>query len=373
MTALFTPCKPDDHTPGSKRTAVRADGCAQRRLYGGPRRPPGRVAARALRLATLAALALVVPLAAAADTSLRELARSHFGRPGSPALVTAPGDGALERLGRALFFDTRLGSDGRTGCVSCHLPGRHGTDGLARSPDARGRLTDRNSPTVFDAIALPALRWRGDRRDAAHQAEDSIRGSMGYDTPADFEARLVALGYGPAFAAAFPADLAATRPANFGRALQAYELTLATPSAFGRWLAGDDGALSARQRRGLRAFVDRGCAVCHDGPQLGGRQFRRFGLIGDYWLATGSATRDAGRYALTGDEADRNVFRVPILRHVARTAPYFHDGSVADLRGAVSIMARLQLGIDLPADELDAIVDFLGALDGPVPPQFSPP
>jgi cytochrome c peroxidase len=376
MPRPFTLRAPDDHGPA--KAAAAAARCA--RAACDARARPGSAAAGALRHAVpaairaLAAFALSVPLVAVAgEPTLRELARARFGSPTSLPAPAAPADGAPERLGRALFFDTRLGSDGRTGCVSCHLPGQHGADGVARSRDARGRLTDRNSPTVFDAAALPALRWRGDRRDAAHQAEDSIVGSMGHDSTAAFEARLLALGYGPAFAAAFPAASATPRAADFGRALQAYQRTLATSSAFGRWLAGEDGALAARQQRGLAAFLGRGCAGCHDGPQLGGRQFRKFGLTRDYWLATGSTSRDPGRYALTRDEADRNVFRVPMLRHVARTAPYFHDGSVPSLREAVRIMGTLQLDLALPGDELDAIVDFLGALDGPVPQHFSPP
>lgn len=135
-----------------------------------------------------------------------------------------------------------------------------------------------------------------------------------------------------------------------GRALEAYQASLATPSAFDRFLAGKDDALNATQRAGLRAFIDVGCAGCHNGALLGGTSFQRFGLTQDYWAVTNSANRDPGRMAITKKEEDRNVFRVPMLRNVAKTAPYFHDGSVARLDDAVRMMAALQLGRALEED-----------------------
>lgn len=226
-----------------------------------------------------AALLLPSGAASAAGDPLRAEARALFG--GARQFPAA--DGPVERLGRALFFDTRLGKDGQTGCVSCHLPQHWGTDGRARSPDARGRLTERNSPTVFDVAALPALRWRADRRSAAHQAEDSIKGSMGYEASSDIVLVLHRLGYADAFARAYPGAADAVTVANFAAALEAYQRTLVTRAPFDRFLAGDPAALAPRQRVGLRSFIARGCAACHAGATLGGTLTRRFGLVRDYW------------------------------------------------------------------------------------------
>src|SRR5690606_30995165 len=118
----------------------------------------------------------------------------------------------------------------------------------------------------------------------------------------------------------------------------------------------DDAALTSHQKAGLRAFIDTGCAGCHSGALLGGTTYRKFGLVRDYWLATRSKNPDTGRFAVTKDEADKYVFRVPSLRNVAKTAPYFHDGSVKALREAVQIMASVQLGRELDPDDADAIV-----------------
>lgn len=176
-----------------------------------------------------------------------------------------------------------------------------------------------------------------------------------------------------AFRAAYPDDPEPLSARNYGRALQAYQASLITPAAFDRFLAGDDSALNQAQRTGLRAFIDVGCAGCHNGPLLGGTSFQRFGLTRDYWTLTGSASPDPGRYAMTKKEADRNVFRVAMLRNVAKTAPYFHDGSVARLDEAVRVMAALQLGRALDERTVGALVAFLETLTGEIPPNYAPP
>ena len=161
--------------------------------------------------------------------------------------------------------------------------------------------------------------------------------------------------------------------ATTGARSQAYQATLTTPAAFDRYLAGDDSALSARQQNGLRAFISTGCAGCHNGPHLGGMAFHRFGLVKNYWLETGSDKLDVGRFAVTKKEEDRYVFRVPMLRNVAKTAPYFHDGSVDRLDRAVRIMASVQLGRTLDDTTVTDIVAFLESLTGEVPPHYAPP
>jgi cytochrome c peroxidase len=307
--------------------------------------------------------------ATVADEALRAEARALFGTLDPPAA----GDAAQVALGRRLFFDTAISADGRTGCVSCHLPDQWGADGRPRSPDARGRLTSRNAQTIFNAVGQPALRWVGDRDTAAAQAEGSLKGSLGFSTAADALPLLRQRGYEAAFRAAFPGEAEPLSTASYGRALEAFQATLVTPGRFDTWLRGDDTALGPQERQGLRAFIDTGCAGCHRGPRLGGAAFAKFGVVKDYWTETGSPERDPGREAVTGDPADRHVFRVQMLRNVARTAPYFHDGSVTDLREAVRVMAAVQLGRVLTPAETAAIAAFLASLTGDVPAGFSAP
>jgi cytochrome c peroxidase len=161
--------------------------------------------------------------------------------------------------------------------------------------------------------------------------------------------------------------------ANYGRALQAYQATLVTPAPFDEFLSGRNDALDARQKRGLKTFVESGCAGCHSGPLLGGTMLQRFGVVRDYWLETGSKTVDMGRAASTKKDEDRYVFRVPMLRNIARTAPYFHDGSVDTLDAAVRVMASVQLNKKLDDAAVADIVAFLESLTGEVPETYAPP
>jgi len=227
--------------------------------------------------------------------------------------------------------------------------------------------TSRNSQTVLNAMLQPALRWIGDRKSGAHQAEKSITGSMGFGSADAVVPKLKELGYETAFKTAFPQDAEPVSPANYARALQAYQTTLVTPAPFDRYLAGEDDALSAAQKTGLKVFLSNGCADCHRGALLGGNTLRKFGVMKDYWTATKSEKQDAGLFDATKKEADRYKFRVSMLRNIAKTAPYFHDGSVADLKEAVQVMADVQLGQRFHEADAAAIVSFLDALTGELP------
>ncbi|MEX1223348.1 MAG: cytochrome c peroxidase, partial [Pirellulales bacterium] len=276
-------------------------------------------------------------------------------------------------LGRALFWDERLSIDGKTACASCHSAEDWGADSRRFSLDARGKHTARNSQTVFNAVLQPQLRWTGDRTSGAHQAERSLAGSMGFASPEAVVPVLKETGYEAAFQAAFPDDAAPISPSNYAAAIQAYEETLITPSALDLFLAGEGDALDAHQKTGLDLFVNVGCADCHSGALLGGDSLRTFGVAKEYWTATLSEKRDAGLYETTQRAADRYKFRVPMLRNIAKTAPYFHDGSVADLIEAVQVMADVQLGDRLLDSEAAAIAAFLEALTGEVPSNYGPP
>jgi cytochrome c peroxidase len=304
-----------------------------------------------------------------ADEALRREASALFGQVKASTEAPSP----EVELGRALFWDTRLSADGKTACASCHPARDWGADRRRFSPDARGALTSRHSPTIFNSVSQPMLRWLGDRKNAADQAESSITGSMGFASKEAGVAKLAELEYMPKFRAAFPQDAQPLSSANYARALASYEATLTTPAPFDRFLAGDDSALTERQKAGLKTFVSTGCAGCHNGVNLGGTTLQKFGLTKDYWLETGSEKPDPGRFAVTKKEEDRYVFRVPMLRNVAKTAPYFHDGSVERLDRAVRVMASVQLGRTLDDAAVASIVSFLESLTGDVPSNYAPP
>jgi len=308
---------------------------------------------------------------ASSQGALRETARALFGALEAAPTAAADAPGAV--LGRHLFWDARLSIDGQTACASCHTSEAWSSDARRYSTDARGRLAGRNSQPVFNAMEQPSIRWLGDRRDGAHQAERSIVGSMGFAEADSVVPVLLRHGYENLFRAAFPDDPAPVSPTNYGRALEAYQRTLVTPAPFDAYLSGAPGALSPAQEEGLALFVSAGCAACHEGPLLGGRSFTRFGVVRPYWEATLSEAVDEGRFAVTGEEGDRYVFRTPMLRNVARTAPYFHDGSAATLADAVRVMAEVQLGRTLDNADVESLVAFLESLTGEIPAHYAPP
>ena len=322
---------------------------------------------------TLALLAAALPAVvhAGEDAELRKFADEMFGRLSAPAAARLSGPEV--ELGRALFWDTRASLDGKTACASCHPAEDFGADRRRLSVDARADLTSRNSPTIFNTMTLSGLRWLSDRKSGAEQAEGSLTGSMGFKTKDDGIAKLAELKYEAAFKAAYPGEANPLNAKNYGRALQAYQSTLVTPSAFDRFLAGEDRAMTERQKAGLRAFIDTGCSACHDGPLVGGVQLRKFGRNRDYWTETGSPKPDVGRFAMTKKDEDKYVFRVAPLRNVARTAPYFHDGSVDTLDRAVRIMGLVQLGKTLDDNTVGLITAFLESLTGEVPANYSAP
>jgi cytochrome c peroxidase len=222
-------------------------------------------------------------------------------------------------------------------------------------------------------MGQPSLRWLGDRKTGADQAEGSMTGSMGFASKQVAVDKLNELHYSGAFRAAFPGEADPVSARNYGRALHAYQATLVTPAPFDRFLAGDDAAMTDRQKDGLRTFMATGCAGCHNGALLGGTATMKFGVVKDYWLETGSRNVDVGRYAITRNEEDKYVFRVPMLRNIAKTGSYFHDGSVQTLDRAVQVMGAVQLGRTLDSATVASIVAFLESLTGDVPAHYAPP
>lgn len=311
----------------------------------------------------------------AAISALRARAALSFA-PLEPAAIPEDASTRLRfDLGRQLFFERRVSADGEVACGSCHLAEFGGADGLAKAVGVSGRKNARNAPTVFNVKLQSSQHWHADRASLVEQASRSPLGMSSFGNKDEAEAlgRLRDAGYQAAFDQAFAGTAPTLSLANFGAAIAVFEETLSTPGRFDAFLNGDDAALDNRELAGLELFLDSGCAGCHSGAGLGGNQLAKFGLFEPYEQATGSQPVDQGRFEVTQVEADRFVFKVPMLRNVRETGPYFHDGNVIGLEQAVSIMIEAQLGKQLRDYEVRNIVAFLGALSGPAPDWFSAP
>jgi cytochrome c peroxidase len=275
-------------------------------------------------------------------------------------------------LGRMLYYDTRLSLDSTVSCNTCHLLGGvYGVDRRPVSLGVRGQPGPRNAPTVLNAAGHLAQFWDGRAPTVEEQAKMPIVNPVEMAMP-DGDAvaqRLRAVAqYRAAFAAAFPGEAEPVTYDNIGAAIGAFERGLVTPSRWDAFQAGDTTALTADERRGLNAFAALGCPACHRGTYVGGEMYQKVGLV-EPWPEQG----DLGRYAVTHRRADRFVFKVPSLRNVEQTAPYFHDGQVATLEEAVSRMARYQLGRNLDDAEVAAVVAWLKSLTGTVPEDYVRP
>jgi cytochrome c peroxidase len=324
------------------------------------------------------AVAVAAPLVAKSalardDADLLKEAQSLFQPlPKDIATTEFPVTPERVRLGRKLFFDPRIAVDGTVSCSRCHLPALYATDGLPKSVGVHGQLVPRNAPTVLNAGLYFKQHWDGRFANVEEQAKVALLGPAfgSPDYPAAM-ARVKAIpGYTAMFQQAFPGSADPVTEDNWGKAIGAYERTLVSPSRFDDYLGGKSDALSVAEREGLRTFIDTGCVECHKGPALGGLGFRKFGVVSEYWKATGSQDVDKGRFGVTNDPADLYKFKVAGLRSVAMTPPYFHDGSVDALPRAVRIMAKVQLGTDLADPEVDKIVTFLRSLTGTLPEEF---
>jgi cytochrome c peroxidase len=292
-------------------------------------------------------------------------AQQRLSREPIQPLPEPPREGALERLGRKLFHDKRLSSDGSVACSTCHDLERGGDDGRRTSVGVQGREGLVNAPTVYNASLNFAQFWDG----RATTLEDQAKGPL--TNPLEMNSKLPdvvnKLAADPEYAASFrEAFTDGITEENVTRAIAAFERTLlSTQSPFDRYLQGDAGALGTAELTGYELFKSVGCIACHQGRNVGGNMYQRFGVLNDYFKDKGKLTEaDYGRFNVTKNEADRFVFRVPSLRNVEHTAPYFHDGSADTLERAVQVMAKYQLGRELGGSEVSSIVAFLRSLSG---------
>lgn len=273
-------------------------------------------------------------------------------------------------LGKALYFDTVLSKNNTQSCNTCHNLNTYGVDNLPVSPgDKKGIFGGRNSPSVLNAALHIAQFWDGREPDVEAQAGGPVLNpvEMGMSSEKEVVERLAKVEkYQKLFASAFPKETNPINYDNMKKAIGAFERKLITPSKFDDYLAGDDNAMNILEKEGLTLFIEKGCIACHSGNVLGGNSYQKFGIYTDYWKVTNSKKIDKGRFDVTKNEADMYVFKSPSLRNIAKTYPYFHDGSVTDLKEAVKIMGKTQLNIDFSDNEVKALVAYLNTLTGEV-------
>ncbi len=319
---------------------------------------------RVLKTAILSVIAVSVS-AMAYDSDLLNKAKNYF-KP-LPKEIPAPKDNPTTpekvELGKKLYYDPRLSLSGVISCNTCHNLATFGVDGVEASLGHQFKTGGRNSPTVLNAGFHIAQFWDGRAKTLEEQAKGPILAhvEMAMPNPEFVVLKLKTIpGYVKEFKEVFGGNDPITYD-NIAKAIAAFERTLVTPSRFDKFLKGDTNALTKKEKEGLRLFIDKGCASCHNGVAVGGEMFAKFGIVKPY------PTPDMGKYKVTKKEEDKYVFKVPSLRNIAMTYPYFHDGSVWDLKEAVRIMGETQLGIKLSHDEIDKIVAFLKSLTGEVP------
>ncbi len=299
----------------------------------------------------------------------------HYATPGNPpevmrhTLQPLPGehgqDMAKAELGDKLFHDVRLSRDNTLSCATCHDFAKGGTDQLRVSIGIDNQRVPVNSPTVFNSGFNIKQFWDGRAADLEEQATGPLTDPAELDSNWDQVAEKLEEDeeFTEAFYAVYPEGYT---QANFENAIATFERTLITPAPFDDFLKGDEEALTEEQRHGYQLFKDYSCATCHPGVILGGQSFERMGLFADYFADRGDEITEAdyGRYNVTGDEYDRHRFKVPTLRNVALNFPYMHDGTVETLEEAVDVMAEYQVGMDMPEEDRDAIVEFMHSLTG---------
>ena len=319
---------------------------------------------RSVIVATVVLLA--APLAWAKSDDLRSQAAALFGTlpEEAPAPDYNPTTPEKVELGKKLFFEPRLSMTQTISCNSCHNLSMTGADNVPFSIGHEGARGGRNSPTVLNAAIHTAQFWDGRAETLEEQAAGPITNPVEMAMPADDHGQFVVdtISSIPGYQKEFREVFGRRNPVsmeNITHAIAAFERTLMTPGRFDRWLEGDDKALNRQEKRGLKTFIDVGCAGCHTGPALGGNAFFKMGLVEEY-----PNQDDLGRYEVTGEEHDKMVFKVPSLRNVATTEPYFHDSSVWTLEEAVVAMGKYQLGREFSKKELNDMVAFLKALDG---------
>jgi cytochrome c peroxidase len=288
-----------------------------------------------------------------------------------PEVMTSESNPITEEkvsLGRMLYYETRLSKAQELSCNSCHILTSYGVDGKPTSDGHKGQKGDRNSPTVYNAAGQFAQFWDGRAADVEAQAKGPVLNPVEMAMPAEKQVVAVLKSmreYADGFKKAFPQDKDPVNYDNMAKAIGAFERKLVTPSRWDKLLHGDQAALTNTEKAGFNDFMEAGCETCHSGTYLGGNQYQRLGNAKPW-----PDSSDPGREKVTKKQSDHMVFKIPILRNIEKTAPYFHNGKVATLDQAISLMAEYQLGKQLSPQKVTSIGSFLASMTGDFPADY---
>ncbi|MFA6204282.1 MAG: cytochrome-c peroxidase [Gallionella sp.] len=299
------------------------------------------------------------------DSWRMPVASSEVDEPITPLPLTLNLDPNKVALGKRLFNDTRLSADNTISCASCHDLAHGGVDGRPRAFGIGGAMGAINVPTVFNSGFNFRQFWDG----RAASLEDQIDGPVQHpkEMGSSWSQVVAVLSDDSSYRSDFKVIYrSGITPETVKDAIAMFERSLYTPnSKFDRYLRGEKNSLDGEEIAGYQLFKEVGCVACHQGVNVGGNMYEKIGLVENYFEQRGNIEQvDFGRFNITKDEEHRYEFRVPSLRNVALTAPYFHDASAVDLKQAVAIMGKFQLGVDLKPDEIHRIVKFLNTLTG---------
>jgi cytochrome c peroxidase len=304
------------------------------------------------------------------DSALVIKAQIYFKKlPIRTEIATDPVKESRVKLGHLLFYDPRISKSGTTSCNSCHNLSNYGVDNLTAAQSQEGNPAGRNVPTVFNAALHNMYFWDGRALLLEEQPGKMVLNPDELSVPhlGFIVNRLRSDSiYPPLFAASFPDDKLPVSFTNLKKAIAAFERTLLSPSRFDVFMNGNLSELNEEEKAGLALFMDAGCANCHNGVGIGGTSTQRFGIFTDYRTVTHSRVDDEGKMNVSGNTKDKDVFKVPGLRNVGMTYPYFHDGSIANLDTTVKIMGKVELNKQFTETEVKNIVSFLKTLTGEI-------
>lgn len=304
-------------------------------------------------------LLLFSALTNAQERPLLEQAKESFS-PLPKSVINQHKQAALIHLGEKLYFEKKLSMNDKISCNSCHKLDQFGVDNEPTSPGHDGTRGERNSPTVYNAALNFVQFWDGRAADLAEQAIGPILNPIEHGLPNE-EAAIAKISteeYQELFKKGFVGQASPLTYKNIGVAIEAFEKTLLTPSRFDDYLEGTEYVLTNTEKRGLKKFIQVGCVSCHNGPGIGGNSYQLIGAVNEY------ETKDLGRFNVTKKPEDQKFFKVPSLRNVVHTGPYFHDGKISTIEEAVRLMGHHQLGVELSENDISEIVSFLGTLTG---------
>lgn len=324
-----------------------------------------------LRMSTVFVFLLVLSLTVVSADEVLTMAQKVF-KPipqSLPELKGKPVTPEKVHLGKMLFFEPRLSASALISCNTCHNLGLGGADYQEASVGHGWHRGKRNAPTVLNSVFNKAQFWDGRAKDLMEQAKGPVQASVEMNNSPDMVIKTLKSmpHYEKMFKKVFPDETDPVTFDNMARAIEAFEATLLTPdSPFDKYLKGDTNALNAKEKEGLKLFMNKGCSSCHGGINMGGENYFPFGVVEKPSVHV-RPEDDKGRFGVTKTRSDEYVFKSPSLRNIELTLPYFHSGSVWSLKEAISIMGSAQLGIKLSGSEIDSIVTFLKSTTGKQP------